>query len=61
MINPLSNGEYDFKILMLTKNLEVDCILTTIDFLSNTVDFQLFEQLIEQICGARLQNWYEKY
>ena len=59
MINPWSNDECDFKIFMLTKNLEVWCMLTTVDFLPNTIDFQSSEPLIEQTCDARLKTWYE--
>ena len=36
------------------------CMMTTINFLPNSTDFQSFEQLTEQICGARLETWYEK-
>ena len=39
--------------------MKFDCILTTVDFLSNTTDFQSFEQLTEKIYGARLETWYE--
>ena len=39
--------------------MKFDCLLTTIDLLSNTADFQSSEQLIEQICDARLKTWYE--
>ena len=40
--------------------MKFDCILTIIDFLPNTTDFQSSEQLTEQICDARLETWYEK-
>ena len=36
-------------------------MLTTIDFLSNVVDFQSSEQLTGQICDARIETWHEHY
>ena len=66
MINPWSNDECDFKILILTKNLDFDqkpwsfdCMLTIVDFSPNTIDFQSSELLTEQTCDARLETWYE--
>ena len=41
--------------------MKFDCILTTIDFLSNTVDIQSFEPLTEDTCDAMHETWYEHY
>ena len=40
------------------KIMKLDCMLTTIDFLSNIVDFQPSEQLDEQIWLVRLETWH---
>ena len=43
------------------KILKFDCMWATVDFWPNTVDFQAFEQLIEQTSSARLETlhgWY---
>ena len=59
MINPWSNYEYEFKMLMLTKNIEVWMYVDHSWLLPNTVDFQSSESLTEQTCDARLETWYE--
>ena len=43
------------------KILKFDCMLTTVDFLPNVVDFQSYEPLTEQTCDARLETWHEHY
>ena len=38
--------------------MKFDRMLTTVDFLSNTTDFQSSEQLTEQTCVVRLETWH---
>ena len=40
------------------KILKFDCMLTTVDFLSNTTDFQPSEQLSEETWLVRLETWH---
>ena len=41
------------------KIMKFDCMLTIVDLLSNTADFQPSEQLDEQLTLVRLGTWYE--
>ena len=36
-------------------------MLTIVDFLPNTIDFQSSEPLIEQACDIGLETWHEHY
>ena len=36
-------------------------MLTIVDFLPNTVDFQSSESLTEQTCDVKLETWHEHY
>ena len=40
------------------KIMKFDCMLTTVDFLSNTTDFQLSEQLTKQTWDVRHETWH---
>ena len=40
------------------KIMKFDCMLTTVDFLSNTTDFQPSEQLSEETWLVRLETWH---
>ena len=47
------------KCLCWPKILKFDCMLTIVDFLPNTIDFQSSESLIEKIYDGRLETWHE--
>ena len=40
------------------KIMKFDCMLTTVDFLSNTTDFQPSEQLSEETWLVKLETWH---
>ena len=61
MINPWSNDECNFKILLLTKNIEVRLYVDHNWLFTQHSCFQSSEPLTEQAYDVRLDTWHENY